>query len=288
MVLSKLKRFFLCFFLVAITLASLAGQAALAQTATDRFELTCSYPVLRGESGDSFAFAVNLYWIGSEARNFDLIATVPDQWTAKITRDSPPTEVAAIRMEANRENPQEFQVTVSSVSWNQPQPGEYVITIEAISGDLKKTIDLKAVVRAIYGFRITTENGNANLEARAGNDNTLVLLLVNTGTARIENITFASTQQASWGVTFFPDRVAALDPGVMQAVNVTIRPPNENGIAGDYKVTLRAESKDYLPDPIDIRVTVTTAGYWWWIIAAAIVVVVGVGIFFWRSGRRPR
>ncbi|MDD5081907.1 MAG: NEW3 domain-containing protein [Dehalococcoidales bacterium] len=284
---SRLIRFLLVVSLLLTMFAALAGHAVAAQSVTGTLDLTTQFPVLRGKSGDSYEFTVSLTWNGSETRNFDLITTLPPQWTAKLTRAYPASEIASIRMEAYRDYPEQFELTLAPVSWSQPEPGEYVATLEARSGDLKKTIELTAAVTAVYSFVMTTESGNLNMEATAGDDNSTALVLVNTGTARIENITFSSSKQEDWEVIFTPDRVAALDPGVTQGVEVIVRPLAGKTIAGDYMITLRAESKDYSPDPLVIRVTVLTPAFWGWIsILIVIAIIAGLSVFFWRLGRR--
>ncbi|MDD5083113.1 MAG: NEW3 domain-containing protein [Dehalococcoidales bacterium] len=284
----KLIRFFLCFLLIVVAFSVAGDHTAEAQSATGTVNLTTQFPVLRGKSGDSFKFTVSLTWNGTEARTFDLITTVPLQWTATVRRSYPDAEIGAINMPAYQPDYAEsFDITFAPVPWSKPQPGQYVATFEAISGEVKKTIELTAEVTDIYGFTITTKTGNLNMEATAGGNNTLELVVVNDGTARIENITFSSSAQTGWDVIFTPDRVAALDSGATQAMEVTVRPPAENTIAGDYTITLRAENADYTPDPMVIRVTVLTPSFWGWIsILIVVAVIAGLVILFRKLGRR--
>ena len=70
-------------------------------------------------------------------------------------------------------------------------------------------------------------------------------------------------------------------------MTVIIKPPRTGAIAGDYNILLSANSEDYTPDSLRIRVTVLTPGIWGWIsIIIVVVVIAGLGVLFWRLGRR--
>ena len=101
---SRVVHWLLCFVLLFGVVAGLVGNQAVeaAQGVTNGFfqlppsqeepppeeklELDCMYPVLRGESGESFEFEVKLNYQGSEARRFELATMVPLGWMAAITR----------------------------------------------------------------------------------------------------------------------------------------------------------------------------------------------------------
>ncbi len=112
------------------------------------------------------------------------------------------------------------------------------------------------------------------------------ILLANSGSAAIENITFSSSKPEGWSVTFTPEKVDSLDSGLTQEVDVVINPPRKT-IAGDYEITLRAESKEFSPDRMKVRVTVLTPTIMGWIgVLIVLAVIAGVGVIFWRLGRR--
>jgi len=267
-----------------------ANQVVHAQQALqteNTVELKCDFPALRGKSGESFEFTVSINWWGAEAVRFELATTAPPKWVSSVGRAYPETEVAAIRLEAWQDYPETVYVKFGPSYWHQPEPGEYIVTLEAASGDIKDSIELKAIVTAIYEFRMVTATGKLNTEVTAGEDNPLSIVLVNTGTAPIENITFSSSKPEGWSLTFSPSEVDSLEPGLMQEVNVVMKPPRGKTIAGDYNVYLRAESEDFEPDSVKIRVTVVTPAIWGWVgIIIVVVVIAGLGVLFWRLGRR--
>jgi uncharacterized membrane protein len=200
----------------------------------------------------------------------------------------PEKQIPAIEMGPSEMYPvtESIKVKFGTSSGKYPEPGDYVAILQAAAGNLKQAIQLKAVVTARYEFTMSTATGRLNTEADAGKENHLSIELVNTGSAAIENITFSSSKPEGWSITFTPDKVKSLDSGLKQEVDVVIKPPSKT-IAGDYVITLKAESKEYSPDSLQIRVTVLTPTIWGWVgVLIVLAVVAGVGVIFWRLGRR--
>jgi len=79
--------------------------------------------------------------------------------------------------------------------------------------------------------------------------------------------------------------VENLAPGLAQDVDVVIEPP-EKTIAGDYSITIRADSEE-TSDSLEFRVTVETPTIWGWVgIAIVLVVIAGLAVLFRQLGRR--
>jgi len=285
------SRVICCFLCVALLFAVVGGLAVSRVHAQGEgnLDVTTEFPVLKGKSGDSFEYTVSVMWRGTEAKEFNLTTVIPPNWEATITRAYPESEVAAVRLEAFRDYPEKFEVNFFPVAWRRPEPGEYAVTLNIIADDgtVQESIELKAIVTAIYGFRLVTATGRLDAGAVAGEDNALSLAVANSGTAAIKDITFSSTSQQDWSVTFSPSKIDSLDPGSVQEVTVIIKPPRSGAIAGDYNIILSANSEDYTPDSLRIRVTVLTPGIWGWVsILIVVVVIAGLGVLFWRLGRR--
>jgi len=256
--------------------------------AEEKLELESKYPVLSAESGEIFEFSVELKYQGSDRRRFDLTLMTPPDWRAIATAGYPEKQIPAIEMGPAENFPvtETIKVQFGSIAGKFPEPGDYVATLEASSGNLRDVIELKAVVTARYKLAMLTATGRLNTEADAGEDNHLSIQLINSGSAAIENITFSSSKPEGWSITFTPDKVESLDAGLTQEVDVVINPPRKT-IAGDYMITLRAESKEVSPDSLKLRVTVLTPTIWGWVgVLIVLAVIAGVGVIFWRLGRR--
>ena len=110
--------------------------------------------------------------------------------------------------------------------------------------------------------------------------------MANTGTEDINKITFTSSKPSGWTITFNPDKIDSLAPGMAKEVDVAIEPPSKT-IAGDYMINLKAISTDMSPRDIELRVTALTPTIWGWVgVIIVLVVIAGLGVIFRRLGRR--
>jgi uncharacterized membrane protein len=270
----------LCLILVSLLL--IFPQAVLAQEET--IELTTAYTKLEGTAGASFAFDVTLDYQGTEARLFNLSATGPKDWAVYITPSYPQDQmIGDIRLEPGQTSGNRINVVAVSPSW--AEPGEYQLTVEASSGEIKGTLSLTPVVTARYGMSLTTPDGLLSTKATAGKDSHLTLLVVNTGSAAIENIIFTSNKPTAWTVDFTPQKIDSLSAGGSQAVDVSIM-PGAKAIAGDYQVNITAKGDQKTAD-VSFRVTVETPTVWGWIgVAIIVLVIAGLAFVFIRFSRR--
>ena len=257
-------------------------------TYEDRLELSSLYPVLSEISGESFSFNIDLKWYGSTAQRFDLTATAPPNWQAIVLRAFEDKEAPTIELAPDKEFPDTIRVLLAPAVGEEPEPGEYLVTLEASSGSIRETIELKAIVTELYRYAFYTATERLNTEVTAGDQNQLTLIIFNTGTADVENITFTSTKPSGWNITFEPEELDSVAPGLSREVNMIIEPPSKT-IAGDYSLSLKALSMSttIAAREIALRVTVLTPTIWGWVgIIIVLAVIAGVGVIFWRLGRR--
>jgi uncharacterized membrane protein len=230
------------------------------------------------------------YTGGKEPRVFDLQAKVPDGFNYAITPSyGSSSQIAAIRLDPSKTYPDSITVTATPYAWQAAQPGEYPITVAASSGDLKASIDLKAIVTAKYDLQLKTSIGLLNTNATSGEDNYLTISVINTGTADLEKIEFSSktSSPSGWSITFDPKEIDLLPVGGTHEVQVDIKPAKKS-ISGDYMVTISAEpqAKNAFGS-FDLRVTVLTPTIWGWVgVAIVVMVIAGLAFMFMRLGRR--
>ena len=252
----------------------------------ERLEISCRYPALRDISGNTFTFELELRWHGSEFKRFDLAATPPPRWRSAIFEGAAGKEISAIGLEPGETYL--VYVLFGPLPNELPEPGDYVVTLVADSGNINETLELTAVVTAQYRFALYTESEQLNIEARAGEVTHLSLMLANTGTAAVKDIAFSSSKPYGWKVTFNPEEVDAVESGLIKEIDVAIEPPRKT-IAGDYMIIMKAVSREnYIPTKeLNIRVTVLTPTIWGWVgILIVLAVIAGLGVMFWRLGRR--
>jgi uncharacterized membrane protein len=280
--------FGLCLLLVSL-LVIFTPAAILAQEETpppEKIDLTTPYTKLEGTSGASFEFTVTLKYEGSEARVFNLSATGPKDWVTYITPSYPKDKmILDIRLEPGATYGQDISVYTAPPSGLMPEPGEYPITVEATSGEIKGSIQLTAIVTARYQLSLTTPDGRLNTTATAGKDKHFSVVVANTGSAAIDNVTFSSDQPTGWTVEFTPEKIDSLAAGESKTIDANIKPAART-IAGDYQIVLTANGKQ-TTDSITIRVTVETSTVWGWVgVGIIVLVIAGLAFIFTRFSRR--
>jgi len=310
---SKLRavRYLLCFVLLCVMLSGLVGGQVLAvqgnsdnssaplpsqeepsqnegKTPEGMLRLESNYPVVSGKSGDTLEFEVKMVWLGVERRIFDLAVTVPSGWKATISssgRYPEEVKIAAISLDPMDSRGSRAKIKVEPMPGNLPEPGDYPVIFKASSGDIIESIELTAKVTDKYEFAMHTPTSKLDTEATAGKDNHLTVIVVNSGSSPLEDLSFASTKPEGWAITYEPEKIDSLAPGTTQDVDVVITPPKKT-VAGDWSVTLQAKSEQ-VSDSLNLRVTVLTPTIWGWIgILIVVLVIAGVGVVFWRLGRR--
>jgi len=248
-------------------------------------EVSAQFPVVKAKSGDIFEFEVEFKYSGMEDRTFELGVIAPQNWATSIVPQYDGNEISAIRLKALEYNPPEVTVKAVPFPWALPEPGEYVITFEVTSGDVKESLELKAIITARYEFALYTETGRLNTEAKAGEEKHVTIKLANSGSAAIEDINFTSTKPEGWLINYKPEKIESLEAGLTQEVDVVIMPPSKT-VAGDYSVTLSAISKGDKSE-IELRVTVLTPTVWGWVgVLIVLVVIAGLAVMFRQLGRR--
>jgi uncharacterized membrane protein len=271
-------------FLILTSLLFIFPQAVFAQEG--KIELTTPYTKLEGVSGASFEFEIALNYTGTEARVFNLVATGPKDWTTYITPSYPKDQrILDIRLEPGESYGQKIDVYSAPPSWLLPEPGEYKIALEVSSGEIKGTIDLTAVVTAKYAMNLMTPDGLLNTKATAGKDNYFSVVVTNTGSAAIDDITLSSQKPSGWTIEFSLEKIDSLPAGTSKTIDVNIKPPSK-AIAGDYGILLTATAMQRAID-LNIRVTVETPTIWGWVgVIIILLVIAGVGFVFMRFSRR--
>ncbi len=302
---SRAIHYLLCVALFFVLLGGLVGSPALAaqesnngssslslnqeqSPAEEELEIVCKYPTYEGKSGDSFDFAVELKWTGSKARRFELAITdYPAGWRTSILGGYPQKKISVIELEPTRTVLEPIAVKLEPPEGELPEAGEYMVTLEVSSGDIKETVELKAVVVAKYLFAFFTATGRLSTDVTAGEENHFSCYVQNTGSAGVTGISFLSTKKPEgWEITFNPDSLDSMEPGYAQEIDVVIKPPRKT-VPGDYAVTLKTLAKETSTRDIELRVTVLTSTIWGWVgVLIVLAVIAGLAVMFRRLGRR--
>ena len=252
----------------------------------ESIELFTQFPVLENTAGASFKFEVTVEYRIKERRTFDLNLTLPPGWNGTPKSTTPENAISAFEPE-----PQNMTEKLIVEVWpvgNLPEPGEYIFTFEVASGDLQGSIDLKTVVvepALRYSLSMIVPTERTGIQVKAGEDNHMSIMIMNSASGDLEDITLSSEKPEGWEVTFTPSSLDTLEPGLSQEIDVVIKPPGGTE-AGDYPVILKATSEKSNSD-LELRVAVVTSTAWGGIgIGIAAGVITGLIIWFRRLGKR--
>ncbi len=241
--------------------------------------LTTQFPQLKGASTTNFAFTLSLSNDTTDDLTFGVVAGGPAGWTV----------TAAVAAEAQAASAVVKAGASSSISITAKAPsdataGTYPITVDATSGDRTAHADLSIEITGSYSLTLSTTDGRLNANASAGGTTDLGLLVTNTGTADLTDVTFGSTPPNGWTVTFDPPTVTVAANGTANAT--AHLKPSADAIAGDYVTSIRATSSAANATTA-IRVTVETSLVWGAVgLALIVLILLGLWWTFRRFGRR--
>ncbi len=244
-------------------------------------KLTTSYPVLRGPSDAKFEFSVEVDSKLDEDAVFDLFAQGPEGWDLNFKPAYESKYISSLRLKANQSQTVAVEVKPSLLA----EAGEYPINIRVSSGDAKAAAELQVILTGTYGLEVGTPTGLLSLDGRQGKPANMSVYVKNTGSATNHDIKFMTFKPENWKVEFKPEKIAAIEPGDLKQVEVSIT-PYEDALVGDYSVAVDVQGEKASKN-IEFRVTVKASTAWGWIGIGIIVVVVGglTGLFRWL-GRR--
>ncbi len=242
--------------------------------------LGTDFPALRGASDAKFSFDLTLDNQTPKDAEFSLSADGPAGWTIDV-KPTGESQAATLTVAAGQSGQMKVDVTPRTDA----PAGEYPITVNAVSSTTTVSADLSVEITGSYSAVLSTPDQRLNADVVAGTDTVVPLVLVNSGTAPLENVQLTATAPSGWDVTFDPAGVAAVAPGNSAQVNAIITPA-QDAVTGDYIVTIQSSTPE-VQASLDLRTTVKTSMLWGGVSLGLIVVVVaGLGVVFQRFGRR--
>ncbi len=251
----------------------------IANNGSSHSAFTSSQKNMQGSSTSTFTFNASLFNASSQASVFALQANMQPGWGILFKSDG--KEVSSVNIDPFQRKDISIEITApESVS-----KGTYQIPVQAISGTNSSELIFEVVVVGSYKLNLSTSSGKLNMDATSGVNNTLELVLKNTGSSDINGINLSADNLTDWEVIFEPTRINTLKAGEVAKINAKIK-PSSSAIAGDYMLTLHAKNAD-TSTKADIRVTVETSLLRGWL--GLLLIVCSLGLIFYlikRYGRR--
>jgi uncharacterized membrane protein len=238
-----------------------------------------------GIIGIGFQFQMDITYDGKEAKLFEFVKDSPGGWSIEITPLALNTDITRVKLAPLEK--ESFKVTARPLILQEPGEYDINITIRPIEdgGTPEAEANFTAIVKPAGKLKLRTDTGIFSTIIRSGRDNNYKLILENTGSAPVEEITISTKDEPEGWQVDFEKEIDIIEVGEEKELDINIV-PSEKTIAGDYMVrfiTTSGESTDY----VDLRLMVVTPMIWRIVgIALIVVVVVGIAVIFARLGRR--
>ena len=251
----------------------------LAKLLPPKLTLSSDLPALTGSPSTPFSFSVSLKNDSGTDTTANLQATSDPGFQVKF--ESAGSEVTSVPVAAGETQ----SLTVSVTPPADAQGGDYQVGIKALSDKAQAELPLKLSLTGAAALSLSGQDGILSARAAMGKDTPLELVVGNDGSAPADNVTLSATAPDGWKTTFTPTTIPSVAPGQQQAVKLDLT-PSKDAIAGDYVVSLKADSAG-LAQSADFRITTTTSTLWG--LVAVIVIAVALlvmGGAVARFGRR--
>lgn len=242
--------------------------------------LVPEFPGLRGPADATFTFSVEVENQTAEEVQLELIASGPEGWRVDA-RPSGESQASTVTVDTGGRQ----RVTVEARPPITVDSGDYEIVLVASGAGIEVETPLTVRITGDPAIEISTPDQRLNASVAAGEETTIPLVVVNTGTAPLNNVALNATAPRGWEVTFAPDAITSLAAGEVANVEAVVTPAGD-ALAGDYRITFRS-SVDQAQDSVEIRTTVDPSTAWG-LIGVGVIALTFVGLagVFRKFGRR--
>jgi uncharacterized membrane protein len=247
-----------------------------------KLKLSTSLPALRGTATSSFKFTVTAANDSGRNATIDLSATAPKNFQVTFTEAFGSQQISSLPIEAGKTKDLDATVALP----RDTPAGDYRLVLHAKSEAAAAELPLAISVVGQPRLSLSGEGGRLSGNAYAGQASPLTIVLHNDGTEAARGITLAATAPEDWKTDFAPKELAELAAGKSQSVQLNLT-PSPRAIAGDYQVTVSADSGDGQSASENFRITVLTPTLWGLVGIAVIAIALLVVVFsVARFGRR--
>lgn len=247
-----------------------------------RLSMEAELPILKGPPTSSFRYRVTLKNESDQDLLVSLEYEAPKGFQVTFTPAFGSQQVTSLPMKAGESKDLDVEVTLPKTT----RADTYTVKLRALAGEAHAELNLALEVTGKPELSFTTKEGRLSGRAYAGRENPVKLLVKNTGSAPIKNLTFSASEPSGWEVKWDPEKIEVLEPNKEQEVTARIK-PSPKAVAGDYMVTLSASGDEGVSQSLNYRVTVLTSTLWGLLgvgIAAVGVLVLSFAVS--RFGRR--
>ncbi len=251
----------------------------VSEQGTFETEFTTGQPNMEGHASSSFTFKADLKNRTADKQLYALKANAGRGWNVIFKANY--KQVTSVSIDANSAE----DITIDIDPPDKIEAGTYKIPVIAATSTTSASLDLEVVITGSYEMELTTPGGLLSTSITAGDEKRVELLIKNTGSAELTDISLSYSAPVNWNVTFDPKKVDNLEPGKDVRVLATIK-ADKKAIAGDYVTNLEARTPE-VSSKAAFRISVKTPMLWGWIGVLIIIAALGSVYYLFRKyGRR--
>ena len=251
----------------------------VSEEGTFKTEFTSDQINMEGHSKSNFNFSTKLKNHTGEKQVYSLLAAPPRGWNVAFKPNG--REATAVEIAPGKTTNITVDVNPSSLV----KAGSYKIPIKATNKYTTAELELEVVINGTYEMELTTPTGLLSSSITSGREKQLELLVRNTGSSELRNITFTSSKPKDWEVSIEPDTVSHIKAGGSAKVKAIIKAADK-AVPGDYLPKITAKTPE-ASSTASIRLLVKTPLLWGWLGIFIILGTLGaIYYLFKKYGRR--
>ncbi len=235
---------------------SLPIQVALAKELPAKLTVKAQLPSLRGSPKSNFEYTLTIKHDSGRNLNVSFGAQAPENFETSFTEAYGSQELSSIPIDAGQSKDIKLHVRPPSTV----DAGHFAVTATVKAGDASATADLALDVVGQPRLQVAGRDGLLSSRAVAAQQTSIPIVVTNTGSAPAENVRLSASAPSGWKVSFDPATVERLVPGKDAEVQASIT-PSEKSLAGDYMVSVNANSRGESASS-QFRITVATSTVW--------------------------
>jgi uncharacterized membrane protein len=259
---------------------SLPVAVTLATDLPAKLTLNPQLPELRGTSKSNFEFQLGIKNDSGRKVLVSLAAQAPQNFDATFTEQYGSQELNALPLDPGQSKDVKLKVKPP----NTIAAGKYKVAAKVSADDATATSDLTVDITGQPKIDIAGREGVLSAKASAGREETIPVVLTNTGTAAADQIELSGSVPSGWKINFDPKTVDRIAPNENKEVKALIT-PSDKSVAGDYVATVRAAARGESSSQT-FRVAVTTSTIWGIVgialIGGALLIMIGSVVWFGR------
>jgi uncharacterized membrane protein len=234
---------------------------------------------MEGQAKSTFTFNTTIKNCTADKQLYALMANSAPGW--EVAFKSNYKQVTSVEVEPNNTS----ALSVEIKAPENIEAGKYEIPLKATTNSTSASLNVQVVITGSYNMVLTTPTGLLSTHITAGDVKKVELLVKNTGTSPLNEISFEYAAPTNWDVAFEPKKVIQLAPGAETHVYATIK-ADKKAIPGDYVTDISAKSPE-ISSKASFRVSVKTSMLWGWVGMLIIAIALGSVYYLFRKyGRR--